>query len=76
MSRRGRLVGRFIDDVASDYGEDDLGVVDGVGLDFEDVAIEHDEVGGLADFERPFIFFKTAGKGSVARVTLDGMSDG
>ena len=38
-----RRVG-FIDDFASDERKNDLGLIDGMRVDFEDIAIHHDDV--------------------------------
>ena len=65
----------FVDNVASHYGEDDFRLADVMGIDFEDVAIEHDQVSGFADFERTFIFFQMPGECGISRIALDGMGN-
>ena len=47
-----------------------------LGGQLEDVLGEHDEVGGLADLERPGLVLEEVREGAVDRVALDHLADG
>src|SRR6516162_9998197 len=66
----------FIDDFASDYGEDDIGLLNGAGLDFEDIAVEHNQVRNLADNDGAFGLLAVTGKRGAKSIRFDGLPDG
>src|SRR6185312_16660885 len=74
------LVGPRPDLLAHEPGFEDLGVADLFGLSdarqFQDVLIDDDEVGGLADFERADLGLATERLRSVDRVGIDHLAYG
>src|SRR6266446_5040633 len=64
---------RLVNDFAADEGDQDFGLADFRGFDFEQVAVEQDEVGDLARFERAFGLFAASREGRAQRVSADGV---
>ncbi len=60
---------------ATDKGQQHLGIGDGVGVDREDVAIENDQVGALADRQRPGVVRSPGRRRGIQRIAADHFLD-
>src|SRR3974390_2360637 len=66
----------FIDDFASDHGEDDIGLLNRARLDLEDIAVEHNQVRNLADNDGAFGLLAVTGKRGAKSIRFDGLPHG
>ena len=60
-----------MDQTPVEIGGEHLGLIDGLWIDGEDVAIEHDEIGALTGFEAPGRLVLLHGVGGVDGVGVD-----
>ena len=60
-----------IDQPSIQIGHKHLGVGDGIGIDCEDVAVNHDQIGALADFETAGGRVLLQGEGGINGIGVD-----